>query len=191
MYKKIKKSLLCGLGIFAVCALLLSLGGGWPLFWFVFLIPGIWYGIVLSADVESKYRPVLFVIASTVLYIACFFIVHPGRDDNFLIPRIFLASAIGSTLLFSSFYLIISRNFLFWRTLFYSLLTGIISAIPASICYHYFAETRGESKLLYIGIFSIYPIWQIAFSVLINKCQIAKATYEQSALDEHNNAEAF
>ncbi|MEP6613220.1 MAG: hypothetical protein ABJA76_15075, partial [Mucilaginibacter sp.] len=129
MYKKIKNSLRCGLGIFAVCALLLSLGAGWPLLWFLFLVPGIWYGIVLSADVESKYSPVLFVIASTVLYIACFFIVHPGRDDDFLIPRIFLASAIGSLLLFSFYYLIISRNFLYWRVLLYSLLTGTISAI--------------------------------------------------------------
>ncbi|MEO6980413.1 MAG: hypothetical protein ABI113_18620 [Mucilaginibacter sp.] len=73
----------------------------------------------------------------------------------------------------------------------YSLLTGTISAIPAGICYHYFAETRGESKLLYIGIFSIYPIWQVAFSALINTCQITTSTGDQSNLDEHNNAEAF
>jgi hypothetical protein len=191
MYKKIKNSLRCGLGIFAVCALLLSLGAGWPLFWFVFLVPGIWYGIVLSADVESKYSPVLFVVISAALYIACFFVVSPGRDYDFLIPRMFLASATGSLLLFSSYYLIISRNFLFWRTLLYSSLTGVISAIPASVCYHYFAETRGESMLLYIGIFSIYPFWQIAFSILINTCQITTSTSGQSNLDEHNNAGAF
>jgi hypothetical protein len=191
MYKKIKRTLLCGLGIFAVCALLLSLNASWPLLWFVFLTPGVLYGITLSADVESKYSPVLFVIASTVLYIACFCMVHPGRDDDLLIPRIFLASATGSLLLFSSYYLIISRNFLFWRTLLYSLLTGIISAIPACICDYYFAEMHGESTLLYIGIFSIYPIWQIAFSILINTCQITTSAGDQSALDEHNNDEPF
>ena len=170
MFKKIKYSLFCGFGIFTVCAFFSLLNAGWPLFWVVFLAPGISYGIALSADVESKYSPVLFVTVSTALYIACFCIVHPGRDDDSLIPRIFLASATGSLLLFVSYFLIISRNFPFWTTLLYSLLTGIISAIPACICYHYFAETRGESKLLYIGVFSIYPIWQFAFSILINAC---------------------
>ena len=191
MYKKIKNSLLCGLGIFAVCAVLLSINAGWPLLWFVFLTPGVLYGITLSADVESKYSPDLFVLISAAIYIGCFFIVNPGRSYDFLIPRIFLASATGSLLLFSSYYLIISRNFPFWRTLFFSLLTGIMSAIPACISYYYFEESRGASKLLDIGIFSIYPFWQVAFSVIINKCQIAMVIPDQSARDEHNNDGPF
>lgn len=155
-----------------------------------FFSPRDLYGIALSADVENKYSPVLFVLASTALYIGCFLFLQIGKFDDFFVPRLYLASATGSLMLFLAYYLIISHDFTFWRTLLYSLLTGIVSAIPASLfCYYIYAGER--NNIFFIGIFSIYPIWQIAFSILINTCQITSSTGDQSNLDEHNNADAF
>lgn len=174
----IKNSLFSGLFLFVISILLFFIKAASVLLVFAALMPGFCYGIVLSLNEKSIRSPGLIIWASTIIYTGCFFMLNLKDDSLWFILRLMLASSIGSVLLFLSYYFIINRSYHFKRTLLCMMLLGLSASIPSAICYYLLKITHYE--IFFLAIFIIFPIWQIAFAALLDKCLKKSFVHEQS-----------
>lgn len=178
MNRLIRSALTSGLLIFAVCGFCMYFSIAWPLLYFIIFVPGLSYGVILVSNSGRSSSSKIMVVVSTVLYCLCFFMLNISDASLWFIARLLGVSVFGAVTLFCSYYLLVNREYNFIKTLLSSISIGFLSALPACLSGYYCLSD--DNRVFYIGIFSIFPIWQVAFAWLITKYNIKNTSYERS-----------
>lgn len=165
----LKRSVFSGLLIFTISSTLLLCNLGWIILWFLTLA-GFIYGLCVSPALKNVKSSGIFLLISTVSYLFVF--VLTIYDFQITSLKIILFSVLGSVILTTAHYFNSIIKPLFVRQMILSIFCGVVSAIPSSICYYIvdqriFNQIHFLGAIISIGVFSIYPIWQIIFSMLI------------------------
>ncbi|MDA9555317.1 hypothetical protein N9R54_03695 [Pelobium sp.] len=164
-----------GLAIYAGC-LLGALTKAPPLMlFFTFLVPGVAFGIVLTMtnSLENSSRNILIFFLSILIYFLAFYLADIANRIELLNPslKIVLASVIGALLLSISYDLLINKELQFPRTFLNPIVLGILSSLISAYSTYKLDSIKYDQKglefLVQMGIYSIYPIWQILF--VLNK----------------------
>ena len=174
--KLIRNTLISGLSIFAVCTTLILLDQGYLLLLFLLIIPGFMYGLAIGSYININKNSGLFIWASTLVYLICFFVLI--NDYGKVSPaKIILCGWLGATLLFTCYYFLLNKTLVFLPSFFRFSLAGIIGSIPSAICCYFFDSGRYSvfsilHNLFYIGINSVFPLWQFLFSLALLKVKM-------------------
>jgi len=171
--KLIRNTLISGLSIFAVCSTLILLDQGYLLLLFLFIIPGFIYGLAIGSYINIKKNLGLFIWASTLVYIICFYLIICSYGSVSPV-KIILCGWLGAALLFVCYYFLINKTIIFLPSFVRFSLAGIIGSIPSAICCYFFDSGRYSvfsilHNLFYIGINSVFPLWQFLFSLALLK----------------------
>src|SRR5476651_372709 len=107
--KLIRNTLISGLSIFAVCTTLILLDQGYLLLLFLFIIPGFIYGLAIGSYINIKKNSGLFIWASTLVYIICFYLIICSYGSVSPV-KIILCGWLGAALLFVCYYFLINKT---------------------------------------------------------------------------------
>lgn len=168
-YRLIRQTLISSIAILILFVLLTALKFAVVLLLLVALVPGFVYGIVLLKEATSQRNSAVFGMLSCALYTGCFYLLNLGHDSEFLF-RLPIASAIGAIGLFTLYHLLIDKRDQFFFSLGVACLQGVLCAIPTLLFFH--LSKTSENDILYCGMYLIYPLWQLAFSLLITKTNL-------------------
>jgi hypothetical protein len=168
-------SITSGLIIYAGC-LLGALAKAPPIMlFFTFLLPGIAFGLVLTSTntLENSLRNASVFILSTLIYFLVFYLADVANRIELFNPslKIIFASTIGALLLSISYDILINRHLQLFRTFINPIILGVLSSALSAFATYRLSSIKyneeGLGFLCQIGIYSIYPIWQLLF--VINK----------------------
>jgi hypothetical protein len=170
----IVSSLISGLSTLLICVLLYLFQLPWLILYFLISLPGLIYGIIISiySPTAGEGKRVLFVIFSSIINFVCFMLTDVG--ERFPLPfyfKILVSSSAASILLFICYYLLIVKCD-FVKTFLKFSAVGFFSAIPSAIFYYLMSISKEDSligSIFYCGLFTIYPIWQTWFAIVLTK----------------------
>jgi len=173
--KIVRQSFYCGIITFAICflfALSKELSG---LLIFSNILPGFFYGWVLSdlSNSEFKLKRILFVLLSGALFIFVAWIATGysffGGNTVICFP---IGSVLGSTLLLILYYLLIDNKMALARGLVVALLIGLISSVLLFMGDNLEQHVNDYSikGIINFGFtLLIFPVWQTLFGWTIYK----------------------
>lgn len=151
---EITSSFICGVVIWALAAISCFATPLAPMMiMFLFLVPGLAFCTYCLYLKHSKKNAFVFILLGGALYFSCFLLIDL-KDDSRFTPTLFLSSTLGSCGLFLLYYLLISDDYPFFKTLIFAILNGIISAAPSAFSHYLFV--KAESAWAFAGIYSIY-----------------------------------
>ena len=170
-------SFLVGLVIFALCLIGIISKAGQFVLVISNLLPGLVFGVLLMAYTgdSTRYRnKLIFVMLSTVIYILLFFFINIKSYDKIVTSlKLIAASSLGAVTLKTCYDFLTNRNMNLKETLLLPFVFGFISSLLSAFCMyklhyvdlkHYVIEV-----LVWAGMFIIFPIWQLLFSINIKR----------------------
>jgi hypothetical protein len=138
-----------------------------------YLAPGLIYGFVLAAHDNNRHsdvRDLTFIFLSLVINALCVHEVNLLNDERSAAFNLILCGGAGAALLKTCYDLVLHRRFSFLYTVVLPYIFGVLSTLIPSACM-YLAPAESNSAfvsgLCWVGILSVYPIWQYLFALNI------------------------
>jgi len=180
-----KASLRCGILTFLIITIALLCRGGSFILLLIYAAPGLFYGLTLVSSMDAQDSPlgtILFMILSLTINIFCVYQVT--KDALYTDPSPYAAlklvtyGTLGAVMLSLSADLLIFRRFSIFYTIAMPAILGIVASLLSAGCmYILFTGKYSEfvSGLLWIGMFTIFPLWQYLFGLNVKNHNKAKA----------------
>jgi hypothetical protein len=166
-------SLRLGLAIFLLIAIMLFCGGGYFSLFIALIVPGVGYGMVLAASVEnprSDLRTIFFIIVSMFINVFCVWRIYIDFMDNesYASMKVVTYSTIAAVVLSICFDRLIVGRFSLYYTIAMPALLGIAASLCSAGCMYLLMTGQYNefiSGLLWIGMFTIFPLWLYFFGL--------------------------
>jgi hypothetical protein len=163
-------SLRCGLLVFFILTLTLLCKGGSFILLSIYVAPGLFYGLVLLSSVDppnSAVGTILFMVLCVAINIFCVYQVTKDAlnidPSPYTASKVITYSTLGAVMLSIFYDLLVAHRFSVFYTIAMPTILGIVASLVSAGCmYILFAGKYNEfvSGLLWIGMFTIFPIWQ-------------------------------
>ncbi len=134
---------------------------------FTHFVPGFAFAFVLTKSMSDSTPPgnkALFILISSLVYIFGVFYVDIAREEQVWRPvKLSIASSIGAVIVTAAFDKLFIRKLRAPIDLIKMLVLGFAASLTSAICMYFLPELgymeQIWDKLLYMGIFSIFPLW--------------------------------
>lgn len=139
-----------------------------------YIVSGMLYGIVLASFMNkqsSNWEKAVFIIAATAINFYCAYQVDFMNEGKGASLRIFEYSGIGSILLRLSYDLLLSKKFSILYVFIITPIFCVAGSALSALCVHILQSGNYNefvSTILWLGMFSIFPIWQCLFGLSIH-----------------------
>jgi hypothetical protein len=167
-----------GLLVFLAILILLFTKAGSFVIIAIYLAPGLAFGLGLTSAVKnqvSAFSSIFFVLLSMAINIFCVYYVSNDFLDldygHYASIKSVICSAIGAAALTMGFDFIILRRFSVIRSIVMPSILGIASSLLSAFFMYLLISGKYnefESAILWIGMLSIFPLWQYLIGLNID-----------------------
>jgi len=169
---------------------LLCRGGGFIVL-LIYAVPGLFYGLTLVSSVDppvTTLGTILFIILSMVINILCVYGVLRDFMNVDAGPYVALElvtySTVGAVTLGLCYDLLVVRRFSLFYTIAMPALLGIAASLPSAGCMYALLTGKYNeftSTVLWIGMFTIFLLWQSLFGLNVknhNKARLGENQFQ-------------
>lgn len=153
---------------------------------FTYVLPGLLFGMVLSMtnDMTNGKRNIIMTLISILVYSISVYVADIPNRLAFLNgpSKIVIASVTGAVLLSISYDLLINKEIQLMRSFINPIIIGIFASALSAYAAYQIDEIQynqeGLEFLNQLGLYSIFPIWQVLF-ILNKDIRNSKSKYNE------------
>jgi hypothetical protein len=138
------------------------------------MAPGLFYGFALAAYCEkptTALQEILFLLLSIIINVYCVYQIDFLNDKNkYPYVRLLTNGGVGAILLSLCYDLILVKRFSALYTVILPFLYGVMASVISAACMYLLHSNRYHepvSGILWIGMYTIFPMWQYFFGLNI------------------------
>lgn len=166
-----------GLILLSICTIGVMLNLGSLVVIVTHFFPGLVLGLLVTESVIHPLpvsKKIVFVFTSTAIYIAGVFFIDIDDEERIgTSVKLLTASSVGAVLLALAYDLILEKRISILHSFALPFIYGIAASTLSAFCIYYLQVVRVDKSLeegiLWLGIFSIFPMWYYFFALNIQQ----------------------